>query len=242
MLIDDKYGAKDIVPALLDAIKKDFAESISSNPAMIRFAELLKNGTATYKQANDYATWCGQLLSASFKKHITPETLPHGRMYYNIAERILNETLKQDHELIATAAEAVQNSLNENAGIGIKAIKPKVNQSRIDNLIDKVSNAESFDDVAWVLDEPVVNFSQSVVDAAIKLNVDFQGKAGLPAKVVRTATSGACEWCQEVAGEFTYPDVPEDTWRRHTKCGCIIDYTPQKGKTKRYSGTGKSWR
>lgn len=233
--------AADIVPELLDKIQKEFQASVKNNAAMIRFAELVTNGTATYKQANDYAVWCGQLLSVAYKNNITAGMLPDGRMYFNIADRILSETLKQNHELISTAAEAVQNSLNRNAGIGIKAIKPNLNQDRIKGLVDKVSNADNFDDVAWVLDEPVVNFSQSIVDDTIKANVDFQGKSGLPAKVTRTPEAGACEWCREVAGEYEYPDVPDDVWRRHERCGCIIDYTPAKGTTERLSGTGKAW-
>lgn len=233
--------AADIVPELLEAIQLEFQTSVKSNAAMVRFAELVKNGTATYKQANDYATWCGQFLSMAYKKHITPGILPDGKMYFNIADRILGETLKQNHELVSTAAEAVQTSLNRNAGIGIKAIKPKLNQDRIKGLIDKVSDADNFDDVAWVLGEPVVNFSQSIVDDTIKANVEFQGKSGLPAKVTRTPEAKACEWCREVAGEYAYPNVPEDVWRRHERCRCVIDYTPKKGRTERLSGTGKSW-
>lgn len=229
---------KDIVPELLEAIQKDFAASVSTNPAMIRFAELVKSGTATYKQANDYATWCGQFLSMAYEKNITSGILPDGKMYYNIADRILSETLTQNHELIAAAAEAVQTSLNKNADIGIKAIKPKLNKDRIRGLVEKISTADNFVDVAWVLAEPVVNFSRSVVDDAIKANVEFHGKSGLSAKIVRTPEAGACKWCRDIAGTYAYPDVPEDVYRRHDRCGCVVDYQPSNGKRKTvHSGT-----
>lgn len=221
----------DIVPELLEAIQLDFQASIKGNAAMVRFAELVKNGTATYKQANDYAKWCGQFLSMAYKKNITSGILPDGKMYYNIADRILSETLTQNHQLISTAAEAVQNSLNQQAGIGIKAIKPKLNKDRIKGLIEKVSDADNFDDVAWVLDEPVVNFSQAIIEYSIKANAEFHYKSGLNAKIVRTPEAGACEWCREVAGTYDYPDVPDDVYRRHERCGCIVDYDPGTGKT-----------
>ena len=232
--------AADIVPELLDKIQKEFQASVKNNAAMIRFAELVKNGTATYKQANDYAVWCGQFLSAAYKNNITSGILPDGRMYYNIADRILSETLTKNHELISTAAEAVQNSLNRNAGIGIKAIKPKLNQDRIKGLIDKVSDADNFDDVAWVLDEPVVNFSQSIVDDTIKTNAEFHSKAGLKPTIVRVPEAGACEWCREVAGTYTYPDVPEDVYRRHERCRCTVEYDPGDGRAQNVHT--KKWR
>ena len=70
--------------------------------------------------------------------------------------------------------EQIQTSLNKSSRIGIKAIKPELNQDRILGIVNKVSEAEAYDDVAWVLDEPIVNFSQSIVDDSIKANAEFQ--------------------------------------------------------------------
>ena len=38
---------------------------------------------------------------------------------------------------------------------------------------------ERFDDVAFMLDKLVVNFTRAVLDDAVEVNVDFQAKAGL---------------------------------------------------------------
>lgn len=42
-------------------------------------------------------------------------------MYFNIADRILRETLGKNYDLVATASEKVQSQLNKQAGIGLKA-------------------------------------------------------------------------------------------------------------------------
>lgn len=233
--------AADIVPELLDKIQKEFNAGMSKSSIVSAVKKSMDAGTATYIGANDYAQEVGSILARSFRKHITPESLPDGRMYFNIADRILGETLKDNHGMVATVAEEVQNALNKQAGVGIKAIKPKLNQDRIKGLVDRISNEVDFEKVEWLLDEPIVNFSQNVVDESIKENFEFQGKSGMSAKVVRIPEAGACEWCRSVAGEYTYPDVPEDVWRRHERCRCVIDYTPKKGRTERLSGTGRAW-
>ena len=91
----------------------------------------------------------------------------------------------------------MQESLNRKATIGMRAVRPKVNQDRIDGLITKVSDRDIYDEVAGVLNEPVVNFSQNVVDEFIQENASFHCKAGLSPKIVRTLHNGACEFCQK---------------------------------------------
>ncbi|PKK40388.1 hypothetical protein ABB02_00374 [Clostridiaceae bacterium JG1575] len=66
-----------------------------------------------------------------------------------------------------------QEALNKKAKIGIKPIKPALNQDRIDGLIEKNVEAEQYDDAAWALNEPIVNFAQSIVDDSAKANADF---------------------------------------------------------------------
>ena len=119
--------------------------------------------------------------------------------------------------------------MNEAAGIGIRSIKPELNTDRIDGIVNKVSAAEQFDDVAWALDEPIVNFTQSVVDDAIKANAEFQHQAGLSPKIIRKTSGKCCEWCARLAGTYNYEDVRNtgnDVFRRHSYCRCTVEYSP----------------
>lgn len=220
----------DIVPELLEAIKKDFLEEVRTNAAFKRIISLIEAGTATYKDLNDYSVWSGQFLSYALKKHVTEGILPDGRMYYNIAERILGETLKDNYELVSTATEALQTALNKSAGIGIKSIKPKLNEDRIAGLVDKISNETDFKNVQWILGEPIINFSQAIVEDSIKVNAELHDKLGLKPKITRVAEAGACKWCRNLEGTYSYPDVPDDVYRRHDNCRCIVDYNPGDGK------------
>lgn len=217
--------AKDIVPDLLEEIETDFNKRIDG----------LTFTGKNYNEANDYAIKIGEALSDTFSAKLSSEVLPDGKMYHNIADRVLNKTLANNHELIATATEQVQTSLNKEAGLGIKAIKPKLNQDRIDGLIEKTVKADKYDDVADVLDEPIVNFSQSVVDDAVKTNAEFHHNAGLSPKIVRTVAGDCCEWCGKIAGMHNYEDVKNtgnNVFRRHRYCRCTVEYDPNDGSKK----------
>src|SRR5690625_3785506 len=193
--------ATDIVPELLELIERDFNNAISKSNKLKQLREVIDSGKATYKQANEYAIEVGEILSRVYAEHIKSEVLPDGKMYYNIAERIITPTLTNNHEIVASVSAEIQEQLNKSIGIGLKGIEPSVNQIRIESIINRVVAEEKFDDVAWILQEPVINFTQSVVDETIKANVDFQGESGLYPKIIRVAHGvDPCDWCLEMEG------------------------------------------
>jgi len=233
--------AIDIVPELLEKIQKSFDTDIRKNEQLQRIQEMIANGTATYEQAYDYAKEIGGTLAASFQKYLNSDVLPDGHMYYNIANRILNPTLNRNYIIVAAVSVEIQEILNRKAGLGLRGIRPQINQMRIDSIIEKIVSEEVFDDVAWMLGEPIVNFTRSVVDDTIETNADFQYQAGLYPRIIRIAKgSEVCEWCRSLEGTYKYPDVPRDVYRRHDRCECIVEYDP--GDAKRQNIWSKEWR
>lgn len=236
-----KKMVTDIVPELLEKIQRDFNKLFKQNKKLQQIQEMIDNGTATYKQANEYAIEVGEMLASVFEVHIKSEALPDGKMYFNIAERILNPTLSNNHKIVAQVSAEIQEHLNKSIGLGLKGIEPKVNQFRIDSIINRIDAEEVFDDVSWILAEPVVNFTQSVVDDTIKENVKFQGESGLYPKVIRIANySDACDWCKEMEGTYKYPNVPDGIFGRHDRCRCTVEYDP--GDARRQNVWTKEWR
>lgn len=224
---------KDIVPDLLEAIQSDFENERLDSKKIQHLLKLLEENSATYLEANDYAIEIGELLSKVLNRHITAEILPDGKMYFNIADRVLNEMLKNNYELIADYAETVQAQLNKKAGISLKSQRPQLNQERIDSLVNKLASKDNFDFVKFVLLEPIVNFSQSIIDDAIEANVDFHAKVGMSPKIIRTAVGKACKWCKSLEGIHDYHRLKnKDVFRRHDRCRCTVDYFPGDGKVK----------
>lgn len=222
---------EDITPELLREIQRDFQSEFNKSKIISGLYEKVRDGTATYAEANDFAIETGKILANAYGSNLSSDVLPDGRMYYNIAQRIINPTMVNNYNLITDVTDKVQQSLNEAAKIGIKPVTPEMNQNRVDGIINRVANAEHFDDVAWILDEPIVNFSQSIVDDSIRRNAEFHADAGMKPVIVRKLAGGCCEWCAKLAGTYTYPDdVPHDVYRRHQRCRCTVDYNPRRGK------------
>ena len=220
----------DIVPDLLKKIKQDFFDNAEKSAELERLLLLLKDGKAGYQEAYKFATEIGKILSSALTNNINSSILPDGKMHYNIAERILQDTLGENHKMISGYTKQIQEVLNKDAGIGLKAVEAPIHKTRIESLVNRISHEEIFDEVSWVLDAPIVNFSQNVVDNHIKQNADFHFKSGLKPKVVRTTTGKCCDWCDKIAGVYTYPKVDKNVFRRHDRCNCIVEYYPVDGK------------
>jgi len=221
---------EDSAPDLMEMIKKEFENMCSVSDIIAEVMVMIGDEKATYADANAYAIEIGTILSKSYHNVLSSDTLPDGRMYYNIAKRIIVPTMKNNYVLVTGITSMIQGLLNEKAKIGIKAIVPKLNQDRIDGIVNRISVADDFNDISWILQEPVKNFTQSIVDDAIRENAEFHAKSGLQPKIVRKLSGGCCDWCRALAGEYSYPDVPKDVYRRHNYCRCTVEYDPGDGK------------
>ena len=152
-------------------------------------------------------------------------------MYYNIASRLIPDTLDENYKAVSDYAVEVLKKLNENARIGLKAKAAEKDADRINGLVNLASSAEQYDDVSEKLLTAFENFSQSIVDKTIQTNADLHYRAGLTPKIIRKSERKCCEWCANLAGEYDYPtDMPDDVFRRHENCRCTMEYDPGSGK------------
>ena len=221
---------KDIVPGVYNEIEKSFDLKTKESNIIKNKLKALKNKKANYKDANEFALEVGKILANTFQDKIKTGDLPDGKMYYNIAKRLIEPNMVRNHDLVSEYSREVQSLLNKKANISIKAQKVDLNQDRIDKLVYKITKYDSYDDGKWLLNEPVINFSQAVVDETIRKNADLHYKKKLIPKIIRKEHGNCCDWCKEIVGTYSYPDVPEDIYKRHRYCRCTVDYYPGDGK------------
>ena len=229
----------DVLPGILQEVQEKFERDFGKSEIVRNAFATLKAKKATYKTANEFAIEVGEILSKALGASLNADKLPDGKMYYNIAQRLLTDVLGRNHELVSGYASDVQKNLNSDAKIGLTAQVPELNQDRIDGLVNRLASEESFDDVKWLLDDPIVNFSQSIVDDSIRKNVEFHHKVGLSPKIVRRVVGHPCKWCKSLEGSYNYPEVPKNIYRRHGNCRCTVDYHPGNGKKQNVHT--KSW-
>ena len=219
----------DISPELLQKLKDNFNDRIAANGEITNLEERIQSGEVTYKDAERYATLTGQALAGAFGDVLSSDVLPDGHMYYNIGQKTVLPMMQDEYQMVSDAAAETQKALNEEAGLHLQVQRPEFNEDRAHGIIDRLDNTPNFDDAAWLLQDPVVNFSQSIVDETIEKNVEFHARAGLSPKIVRTAEQKCCAWCQNLEGTYDYP-VDQEVYRRHENCECVVDYYPGDGR------------
>lgn len=218
----------DLGQELLGAVERDFTADLKTDRMISKLGRRIDNG-GTWADAEAYAARLGELKSRALQSNITADRLPDGRMSRELAEEILTPALTENYRLALEASAQAQESLNEAAGLGLKAVRPELNTERIQGLVDRIGDSEDFEDVAWLLGDPVVNFTQSVADETLEENVEFHADAGLSPRIERIAEGNCCKWCAELEGEYDYDDRPRDIYRRHENCRCEVIYKPVKG-------------
>lgn len=230
----------DIAPELLAKLKRAFSEKFNKNKKIDKILSTIRDGEPTYSEVNDLSIEVGDILVEVFQENLSQDILPDGRMYYNIAKRTIEPMMINNYNIVIDNAAIVQEILNRQAGMGIKAQIPVLNQSRIDGILNRLDEAEFFDDIKWILDEPVKNFTQAVVDDVVKKNAEFHKGLGLEPKLIRKAEANCCDWCDAIDGVYDYSEAPDDIYRRHRYCRCTVEYDP--GKSKKQNVWTKQWR
>jgi hypothetical protein len=232
--------AQDIVPVLNEKIQSSFKTYCLKDRRLTQISKRIRDGTASQRDAHDYAEHLGENLSRALVSNLTADNLPNGTLYYNIAQRTVIPSLEENYNLINDISSEIQAIADKKAKIGLGTVKADFPSSRINGLIDKMTSDDIILDQAikW-LQEPIVNNSEAFFDDFVKANADFRTNVGLKATITRSVAPGCCKWCEEIAGTYDYDDAPEDIYRRHEFCRCTVMY--QSKKTSQNVWSKRTW-
>lgn len=216
----------DIGKELLEKIRAEFQNRCRADKRIQSVLRKVDNGTAKLEEISLLSKQLGIYTSQVIGEFIKAEALPEGRMYYNIADTILTGVLKDNYDVINSAAAECQKALDRKAGINIAPQQAAFPVERI-QAVASAASAPDIDEDKMIrrMTAPAQNITESFHNDYVKANADFRSNAGLDCFIVRNDHGGCCEWCSKLAGRYRYPeDVPKDVYRRHDNCGCTVTY------------------
>jgi len=231
--------AEDIGIELHNKIKQAFDARCEKDSTLTHIKRKMENGTATMEDTSVYARRLGELLRKSIESTTKPDDLPGEKMYFNIAQSILEPLLRNNYDDVNTICEEVQSALDAKKGIGLKPQKADFPAERIRAAIGGAAVKETAEHAIQVLGRTAENITGSFQTDYIKKNAEFRSKAGLNCYIERKDGHNCCDWCAKLAGKYRYPDeVPKDVYRRHDNCTCDVSYVSEKGRQNVHS---KQW-
>lgn len=233
---------------LLNNIANDFNKRLKTDRKLKQIANRVRDGT-NYEDANEFAIRAGELLSEAF----TGQTDGLAYLSKEVAQESIAPMLEYLHDLVAESTTTVQTNMNTANGLGIGVSTPALDTNRIEGIVEKVASYDTLEQAKWMLKEPVVNYSQAIVDRSIRDNAEKANKMGLKTRIVRETEphsvkttvkrvrskkgkvysypykySEPCQWCLSLAGTYEYKgngaNVPRDVYRRHEACRCTLTY------------------
>lgn len=207
-------------------IKPLFLAELQADARAMELWAMIEDGTATYAIASEYAAHVGDALARVLRANAPVEDISEWDI-----EDLIPKSLGLDHQMVTGACQRVQEALNEDAGLGIRFQAPGFDSSRAYGIVTELRNNPEFVNIQDTFYDQLVNFSQNVVDEAIRDNARVLSGAGIESKVIRVAEFRACPWCRAIAGTYDYEDVKatgSDVWRRHENCRCTIDFVTER--------------
>ena len=90
----------DVSPELLEMVRTAYSGWIEADPAINAMYKRIRDGTATFEQANKFAEKSGQFLARAFGL-IEQDMLPDGKMYYNIAMDVVMPACEMNYKVVA---------------------------------------------------------------------------------------------------------------------------------------------
>lgn len=217
----------DIGAELLEKIRAYFKKKCQGDAYIQSVLGKVAAGTAQMEEISLLSQSIGFRASQAISEYVNVAALPDGKMYYNIADTILSGVLKDNYEIINSAAAECQRALDRKMGINIEPQRAPYPAERVQAVAVAASAPDiSEEKMVRRMTSTTENITRSFYDDYVETNVKYRSEAGLECFIIRSDHGGCCKWCAALAGKYRYPEeVPKDVYRRHDNCTCTVTYT-----------------
>lgn len=80
-----------------------------------------------------------------------------------------------------------------------------------------------------ILGEPVRNIMHAIYDDYVEANVRFRSKSGMETFIIRREVAKCCDWCHSLSGVYRSGEEPDNIYKRHDNCRCMVTFRSEKG-------------
>ena len=228
---------------LLQEIYKAYNRARLSDERLIRLERLVEKGAATYEEAYELSSRAGGIIGDVVYRNLEEVW---GTMAFEDASELIPRSLRYNHDFVADISTQIDETINKNAEIALKSLKPEFNQQEARNIAGDAVNGVSKNEFI----KNCRTFSRKTVDDTIRINTQAKERAGLEVKVTRRYDGigvhnrkDECKWCKERCGEnMPYEEAyAKGAFERHPGCGCEILYTVGRRTQRQTDWTHNQW-
>lgn len=214
----------------------EFGTRLSLDPQLRQIMKKIEQGKADFSDTAQLSERASNLLGEVFGANVVD--IPT-----EAREAVCTALLKDRYDSMNGTLAAVQEALDEPLGLHLTPQKAPFPSERVQqlahSLVDPTVKPEI---IRRRANQPVATVAKSFHDDYIKTNARFRNRLGLK-PVIKRFGVGCCQWCAEVAGTYRFGEQPEDVFRRHDNCGCVIIYDTQvlRGARTADGGRSRAW-
>ena len=218
------------------ALLNEFGTRLSLDPQLRQIMKKIEQGKADFSDTAQLSERASNLLGEVFGANV-PDIPAEAR------EAVCTALLKERYDSMNETLAAVQEALDEPLGLHLTPQKAPFPSERVEqlahSLVDPTVKPET---IRRRANQPVATVAKSFHDDYIKTNARFRNRLGLKPTIKRFGV-GCCQWCAEVAGTYRFGEQPEDVFRRHDNCDCVIIYDTQvlRGARTADGGSSRAW-
>ena len=163
---------------LLQEIYKAYNRARLSDERLIRLERLVEKGAATYEEAYELSSRAGGIIGDVVYRNLEEVW---GTMAFEDASELIPRSLRYNHDFVADISTQIDETINKNAEIALKSLKPEFNQQEARNIAGDAVNGVSKNEFI----KNCRTFSRKTVDDTIRINTQAKERAGLEVKVTR---------------------------------------------------------
>lgn len=218
-------------------LREKLDERVREDRRLNTLSRKIAENTADFNDTAQYSELVSNHIAAVLQENIGEINSPLAK------EFVCTELLKDQHSAINETLGRVQVSIDEKNGIHIAPQKAPFPFERVRQVAHALEDPTvKPETILRRANAPVANVAKSFHDDYIRANAKLRNDLGLK-PVIQRYGANCCAWCSAVAGKYRFGEQPEDIFRRHDNCDCVIIYDTQvlRGKQTADGGRSKTW-